>query len=193
MNIIEEMEQYAVEYKIPIMQKEGIDFFKKLVAEEHIVSILEIGTAIGYSAIQLASIDPSIQIISVERDEERYHEAIKNIANSEYAKQIKLILGDALDVVIEEQFDCIFIDAAKAQYIKFFEKFAPNLKKSGVIVSDNLQFHGLVDHPELATSRNLKQLIRKIQSYIDFLGNNTEYETQFIEKGDGIAISRKKR
>lgn len=193
MNLIEEMEQYATQNNIPIMQKEGIEFFKQLVQDENIETILEIGTAIGYSAIQLASMSPSIQVTSIERDEERYALAINYVANSEYQNQIKLILGDALEETIQGEYDCIFIDAAKAQYIKFFEKFSPHLKKGGIIVSDNLQFHGYVAHPELASTRNLRQLVKKIQGYIDYLGNNVEYETKFLELGDGIAISRKKQ
>ena len=191
-DLIQEMEIYAAENDIPIMQKEGIEFFKQLIQKYKIKSILEIGTAIGYSAIQLASLDSKIQIVSIERDEERYQRAVENVAKSQCGDQIKLVLADALECEIEGQFDCIFIDAAKAQYIRFFEKYKKNLNNDGLIVSDNLSFHGYVEHPELQMSRNLRQLVGKIKKYIDFLENNDEFETEFVKLGDGIAISRKK-
>lgn len=192
-DLIQEMEEYAKEYDIPIMQKEGIDFFKTLIGQNQIQSILEIGTAIGYSAIQLASLDPSIKIVSIERDEQRYLKAKENVAKSHCVSQIELILADALECEIQGQFDCIFIDAAKAQYIRFFEKYKNNLNENGIIVSDNLSFHGYVENPELKMSRNLRQLVGKIKKYIVFLESNTEFETEFVKLGDGIAISRKKK
>lgn len=191
--LIEEMEKYAAEYDIPIMQKEGIIFFQKLIIENHIQTILEIGSAIGYSAIQLARLDPKIRIVTIERDEERYQKAVLNIQKSGLSDQITLIYGDALECEIDGKFDCIFIDAAKAQYIKFFEKYEKNLNEDGIIVSDNLSFHGYVDHPEKKMSRNLRQLVGKIKKYIVWLENNEQYDTLFINEGDGLAISRKKK
>lgn len=189
---IEEMEKYAQEYDIPIMQKEGIEFFQKLIVENHIQSILEIGSAIGYSAIQLARLDKAIHIVTIERDQERYDKAVENIHKCSLESQISIFHEDALEFECDELFDCIFIDAAKAQYIRFFERFEKNLKENGVIVSDNLSFHGYVENPQKEMSRNLRQLVRKIQKYIDYLKENDNYETLFINKGDGIAISRKK-
>ncbi len=191
--LIEEMEKYAVEYDIPIMQKEGLAFFQRLIIENHIKSILEIGSAIGYSAIQLARLDPDIHIVTIERDDERYMKAVENIERSGLKKQITLIHGDALEMDIDGKFDCIFIDAAKAQYIRFFEKYEKLLNDDGVIVSDNLSFHGYVEHPEREMSRNLRGLVRKIKNYIVYLENNENYDTSFINEGDGLAISRKKK
>ena len=191
--LIEEMEKYAAEYDIPIMQKEGIVFFQKLIVENQIKSILEIGSAIGYSAIQLARLDPKIRIVTIERDDERYEKAVINVLKSGLSEQITLIHDDALACEIEGKFDCIFIDAAKAQYIKFFEKYEKNLNEQGMIVSDNLSFHGYVDHPEKKMSRNLRQLVRKIKKYILYLENHDKYDTLFINEGDGLAISRKKK
>ena len=99
-DLIQEMEIYAAENDIPIMQKEGIEFFKQLIQKYKIKSILEIGTAIGYSAIQLASLDSEIQIVSIERDEERYQRAVENVAKSQCGDQIKLVLADALEYEI---------------------------------------------------------------------------------------------
>ena len=103
-----------------------------------------------------------------------------------------MIFGDALTEEIEGKFDLIFIDAAKAQYIKFFEKYKENLSENGVIVSDNLSFHGMVEDLSLTHNYSTKKLVKKIRKYIDFLKTNEEFETEFFDKGDGISVSRKR-
>ena len=186
-----QMEKYAEEKNIPIMQKSGINFLTKYIEENNIKNILEIGTAIGYSAIKMASVNDKIKVTTIEKDTERYLTALKNIKDFDLEKRITLISGDALDIELEGKFDLIFIDAAKGQYIKFFEKYSKNLKKNGVIVSDNLDFHGFVKQEERISSKNLRQLVNKIRNYIEFLEKNTEFTTSFYKVGDGISISIK--
>ena len=190
--LLEEMENYAKENNVPIMMKDGIEFLTNYIKENNVKNILEIGTAIGYSAIKMALVSDDIYVTTIERDEERYNEAIKNIKEANLGNQINVILDDAFNVDIDFKFDLIFIDAAKAQYIKFFEKFKENLSDNGVIVSDNLKFHGLVDTTDKIESRNLRQLMRKLKNYHNFLRENKEYNTEFIDLGDGIAITKKK-
>ena len=190
-NLIKEMESYAEEYNIPIMQKKGIDFLCKVIEKNEIKNILEIGTAIGYSAIKMANVNNDINVTSIERDQDRYMEALKNIKRAKLDKRINVIFGDALDIKLDDKYDLIFIDAAKSQYIKFFNKFKKNLNKGGVIISDNLSFHGLVEQKERIESRNLRQLVGKIRKYVDFLKDNKEFKTKFYKVGDGIAISLK--
>lgn len=191
-NLIKDMESYAEEKNIPIMQKKGIDFLCKIIAKSDIENILEIGTAIGYSAIKMALVDDNITVTSIERDQDRYIEALKNIKKAKLDKRIEVIYGEALDIKLKDKYDLIFIDAAKGQYIKFFEKFKKNLNKGGVIISDNLSFHGLVEQKERIESRNLRQLVGKIRKYVDFLKDNKEFKTKFYKVGDGIAVSIKK-
>lgn len=191
--LITEMERYAVEHDIPIMQKAGIEFFQELIQKEGIQTILELGTAIGYSAIQLARLSPDIHIVSIERDEVRYQKAVENVEKSGLASQITLLLADALECEVRGSFDCIFIDAAKAQYIKFFERYAPLLNHTGCIVSDNLKFHGYVEDSTLPMSRNLRQLVKKIRRYIDYLQQLEDYETVFYDLGDGVAVTKVKK
>ena len=186
-----QMEKYAEENNIPIMQKSGINFLTKYIEENNIKNILEIGTAIGYSAIKMASVNDKIKVTTIEKDNERYLTALKNIKEFDLEKRITLISGDALDIELEGKYDLIFIDAAKGQYINFFEKYSKNLKKNGVIVSDNLDFHGFVKQEERIISKNLRQLVNKIRNYIEFLKNNTEFTTTFYKVGDGISISIK--
>ena len=105
--------------------------------------------------------------------------------------RIRIILGDALETDIDGKYDLIFIDAAKSQYIHFFEKYKNNLKTGGSIITDNLDFHGLVNNPELTKNRNTRQLVNKISKYIEFLENNTEFETKFYSCGDGLSVSKR--
>lgn len=187
------MEEYAEKNNIPIMQKEGIEFLTNYIKENNVKTILEIGSAIGYSAIKMALIDKNITITTIERDKERYDLAINNISNFNLNNQIEIFNEDALIFDTDKKYDLIFIDAAKAQYIKFFEKYKKNLNENGTIISDNLEFHGLVKNKEQIKNRNTLQLVKKIEKYVNFLKDNDEFETEFIKLGDGIGISKRKK
>ena len=189
---IEKIEEFAKVNNVPIMQKGGIEFLTNYIKENNIKNILEIGSAIGYSAIKMALVGDDIKVTTIERDKDRFDIAVTNIKDFNLENRINIILGDALDIEITDKYDLIFIDAAKSQYIKFFEKFDKNLNSGGVVVSDNLSFHGLVEDDSKTNNRNTKQLVRKIRNYIDYLKNNDEYMTTFYELGDGVAISIKK-
>lgn len=189
---LEEIEKYAKEQNVPIMEKEGIEFLTKYIKDNNIKSILEIGAAIGYSAIKMASISDDIKVTTIERDSFRYNEAVKNIEYNNLNDRINIILGDALEVNIEGSYDLIFIDAAKAQSIKFFEKYSPLLNDKGTIITDNINFHGLTFSDSPAPTRNLRQLTRKIKTYLEFLENNKEYDSKYINIGDGVIVSKKK-
>lgn len=187
------IKEYALENKIPIMQEDGIEFLTDFIKKNKIKKILEIGTAIAYSAIKMALVNKNIKITTVERDEERYLEALKNIKELNLETQITLIFNDADNIEIKDKYDLIFIDAAKAQNKKFFLKFADNLQEDGYIITDNINFHGLVQKDlEEIESKNLKALVRKIKDYIEFLKENPKFETTFYQLGDGIAISKRK-
>ena len=138
----------------------------------------------------MALVDKDITITTIERDEKRYLEAVKNIKKCHLEDRINLLYKDAFDVTLSDEFDLIFIDAAKAQNTRFFEKFEKNLSKNGTIITDNMNFHGLVEDTESIKSRNLRALVRKVKNYHEFLQNNENYETEFLDIGDGLAISR---
>lgn len=190
MGSITNLEIYAKENNVPIIQKDGLNFLIEYIKQNNVKTILEIGTAIGYSSINMALVSDDIQITTIERNEKMYKQAIKNIKDFNLENRINVIYGDALDTVVQGKYDLIFIDAAKAQYIKFFEKYKQNLQMNGTIITDNLNFHGLALHPEEIHSKNLKALVRKINNYKDFLINNKEFQTVFYEIGDGIAVSK---
>lgn len=190
--MIRKMEKYADEKGIPIMEKDGIKFLTEFIKLNKIKNILEIGSAIGYSAINMALTSDDINVTTIERDKDRYINAVKNVKEMNLDNRITLILADALEFNTSEEFDLIFIDAAKSQYLKFFNKFSKNLKKKGYIVTDNIKFHGFTFSDKSKLSRNLRQLITKLEKYVDFLNNNDEFKTRFFDVGDGVAISRRR-
>lgn len=191
-DVIKDMEKYAEENSIPIMQKKGIKFLCEFIKKNNIKRILELGTAIGYSTIKMALVDEDISIVSVERNQDRYIEALKNIKKCNLEARITLILGDALNIDLKDKYDMILIDAAKGQYINFFNHYEKNLLEDGIVVSDNMDFHGLVNQIESIENRNLRQLVTKIKKYREFLETNEKYSTKFYKVGDGIAITYRK-
>ena len=191
---LKEMEKYAENESVPIIEKKSIAFIMKYIEENNIKNILEIGSAIGYSAILMASAKENVYVTTIERDEKRYMECVKNVKACQMDKKINVVYQDALELNLPEStsFDMIFIDAAKGQYTNFFEKYKYFLKDNGTIITDNLKFHGYVGKSESIESKNLRQLVGKIESYIDFLKNNNEFETTFYDIGDGLSVSKKK-
>lgn len=189
---IREIKKYALENKVPIMTDAGIDYLTRFVSSHQIKNILEIGTAIGYSAIMMALSNPNVKITTIERDQERYMEAIKNVKKFGLEDRITLIFNDAFDVELDDTFELIFLDAAKGQNIRFFEKFERRLTSNGTIITDNMDFHGLVGQNEQDMSRNLRGLVRKIREYHEFLEKNEKYDVKFLSIGDGLAIAERK-
>ena len=189
---MKELEEYAKINNIPIMQKDGILYLINYIKENNIKNILEIGAAIGYSAIMMASINSDIRVTTIERDKDRYDLAVSNIKKYNLDKQINIIYGDAVDTDITGMYDLIFIDAAKGKNTFFFEKYKNNLVKGGTIITDNLSFHGLVEDSDLVKTKNQKGIVNKIKDFISFLDNNDEFDTEYIPVGDKIAISKRR-
>ena len=189
-----EMEKYAQENNVPIIEKNSIAFIMKYIKENKVKNILEIGSAIGYSTILMASSKEDVMVTTIERDETRYMECLKNVKACNMEKRINVVYQDALEVNLSNdlKFDLIFIDAAKGQYTKFFEKFKYFLKDKGVIITDNIKFHGYVGNSDTLENGNLKSLVKKIEGYIDFLENNAEFTTEFYDIGDGLSVSIRK-
>lgn len=191
-NIVKQIKDYAELNNVPIMEDSGINYLLSYIKKNNIKSILEIGAAIGYSAIMMCSVGNDIIVTTIEKDEKRYLEALKNIKKMGFEERINLVYKDAFDVVLHDKYDLIFIDAAKAQNRKFFEKFEKYLSDDGTIITDNMKFHGLVDSPlEDIDSKNLRQMVRKVKDYKSFLEKNDNYDTEFLDVGDGLAVSVK--
>ena len=190
---IKELKEYAILENIPIMQDEGIEFLTNFIIKKQLKNILEIGTAIGYSAIMMARTRDDIHITTIERDETRYMEALKNIKKFNLQDRITLIFNDALNVKLEGEFDLIFIDAAKGKNKDFFEHFEANLSLDGYIITDNMDFHGYVAMKEEdIPSKNILGIVRKIKDYTYFLENHMLYKTTIYKIGDGIAVTERR-
>lgn len=193
-NLILEMEEYAKEHNVPIIEKESIAFLMKFIKQHDIKNVLEIGSAIGYSGILMASSSRQVKVTTIERDETNYMEALKNVKKCGFEGKVTVVFQDALELNLAEgtEYDLIFIDAAKGQYKKFFEKYKYFLAPGGAIITDNLKFHGYVGKSDKIESKNLRQLVGKIEGYIDFLKTNEEFDTEFLNIGDGLSVSVRK-
>ncbi|MBL7565126.1 O-methyltransferase [Staphylococcus saccharolyticus] len=193
-NEIENLRDDAESNQVPIVDKLTLDLLKQLIRMNNAKEILEIGTAIGYSSMQFASISDGIKVTTIERNENMIMNAKVHFQEFNYQHQIRLIEADALeayDQVNDREYDMIFIDAAKAQSRKFFELYTPLLKKGGLVVTDNVLYHGFVSNIDIVRSRNVKQMVKKVQQYNQWLMKQSHFTTNFINMDDGIAISIK--
>ena len=191
---IENLRDDAESNQVPIVDKLTLDLLKQLIRMNNAKEILEIGTAIGYSSMQFASISDGIKVTTIERNENMIMNAKVHFQEFNYQHQIRLIEADALeayDQVNDREYDMIFIDAAKAQSRKFFELYTPLLKKGGLVVTDNVLYHGFVSNIDIVRSRNVKQMVKKVQQYNQWLMKQSHFTTNFINMDDGIAISIK--
>ena len=194
---VTEIEEYAEQHDVPIMEKSSIEVLLLLLSMQQPKKIVEIGTAIGYSAIRMALKLPNTEIYTIELDEERYHQANLNIKEMGLEKQVHTFHGDALSLSDQLNdsgpFDALFIDATKAKYTKFFGLYEPMLSENGIIYTDNVLFKGTVarDRAELKTRRQ-RTLVRKLNEYNHWLFTLDNYETTMIPVGDGIAVTKRK-
>ncbi len=191
MDKLDEIEVNARKNHVPVMLDDGMDFLVSYITEHtEIKNILEIGTAVGLSSMKMAKIRNTINIDTLEVNEQMYQEAINNIKENHYEKQISVYLCDGVKFETNKIYDLIFVDAAKSQYKRYLEHFMPNAKKGTVFVFDNLNFHGIVDHPEITHNRSTKQLVGKIKKFREWILQEPRFNTTFYrEIGDGIAIA----
>lgn len=192
---VKNLEEMAENDKVPIMDPLGIQFLMQIIRMQRPKKVLEIGTAIGYSALRMLEAYPQTKIITIEKDEARYQEARANINKLGKETHISVIHGDALNVLEElgkenHAFDLIFIDAAKGQYQRFFNLASKMIAEKGIIVTDNVLFRGLVAGIGSPHHRHVK-LIEKIKSYNKWLIKQPDFTTSITPIGDGVAISIK--
>ncbi|WP_420798985.1 O-methyltransferase [Paenisporosarcina cavernae] len=195
-DLLQEMEAYASDNHVPIMSLVGIEALLQVLAIQQPSSILEIGTAIGYSALRMAEKIPNVTITTIERDEERAEVAKRYVERASKNDHIEVIVGDALDIdptVFSDSFyDAIFIDAAKGQYRAFFDKYSALLAPGGVIYCDNMLMHGLTTSTLEEVPKRKRTMIRKLKEFTTFIMTHPEFDSAFLPVGDGIIISRKK-
>ncbi|MGB5946061.1 O-methyltransferase [Paenisporosarcina sp.] len=195
-DFLSNMEQFAKEHHIPIMELVAIESLLQFLRMQQPKSILEIGSAIGYSAIRMAFTLPESVITTIEKDEGRFQLASSYVEQAALTSRIQLLHGDALDIDInsfsQSHYDALFIDAAKGQYQRFFDKYSPLVPSGGVIYCDNMLMHGFTEIDIKEVPRRKRTMVRNLQHFTKWLMNHEEYETTFLPIGDGITISIKR-
>lgn len=192
-SLLIEMEDYALKNKVPIIEVEVARFLEILVKLKKPKRILEIGTAIGYSSIIMHRAYPKSKITTIEIDEKNFLKAKEFIKKSNYTKNIDVIFADANDALefIKADYDMIFMDAAKGQYINFFEKSVERLTKGGILVSDNILFRGLVAK-EKNNVRRKNTIVKRLKEFLNMITNSEVFSTTIVPIDDGMAICYKK-
>ncbi len=193
-DFFEELRQYASINNVPIIKRDSLILINSILKMINAKRMLEVGTAIAYSTLSFVNNKTDLKVDTIERNLEMYEEAIKNIKLLNKEKQINVFFEDALliDNKKLDKYDVIFIDAAKAQYQKFFDKFVPLLKENGVILTDNIIFHGCVENTD-NLSKNVKSMVKKIDLYNQYLSTLEGFETYYLDTGDGLAITMRKK
>ena len=187
---IKDIEIYAKENYVPIARKQTIEFILNLMKERNYTRFLEIGTAIGYTSINVALLNKNINVVTIEHDSKRAEIAKKNFIEFGVNEQINMIEDDAVTVTINDKFDLIFIDASKKRNDYFLDKFSPNLNEGGMIIIDNMK---LEDFWVNAKKEKKEKFHRMNEEFKKNLLNRKEFDVQILEDiGDGIALIKKK-
>lgn len=190
-DILNEQRIYAVLNKVPILRESEVHLFEELISLYKSSRILEVGTAIGYSALLLARHgSPEVQIDTIELDEQRYGMAQHFIGQSKYKDQISLHLGDANEVLLtlEGPYDLVFLDGPKGQYKKQLEIIEPKLAPQAVVLADNVLFRGYVRGGKEAPHR-YKTIVKRLRDYLDLVEDKERYNTTIYPLGDGMSVS----
>ena len=188
---LEKIKQKALENKIPIIMDDTLQVIDDLLKDKKPKKILEIGTAVGYSAICFSQYLAEGGVIdTIEREEQRVIEAKENIKKAEVEDKINILYGDAVELLptLEGKYDVIFIDAAKGKYPFFLKEALRMLEKNGIIIADNVLYKGYVmsdynKHKQRTAVRNLREFLQELK-------DNKNLEVEILEVGDGLAIAK---
>ena len=192
--MIKEVKEKALEDKVPIIKDDGLSFLLHLIKERGCRSILELGTAVGYSSMQMAMLDEEIQIDTIEKKEEMCHQAVENIEKAGLKERIHVHFLPIEEFRSDKKYDLIFVDAAKAQYSRYLEQFIGNLKEDGVMVFDNMVFHQMIYDPENIASRGTRALVRKIIKFREEVRKDDRFDIIFYDNvGDGILVLNRRK
>ena len=194
-DFLEQLERQAKKDDVPIIRREMQSFMKFLMAAHKPKRILEVGTAVGFSALLMCEYNPvSCEIVTIENYEKRIPIALENFKKAGRDQQIQLIAGDAAEVLktLEEPFDFIFMDAAKGQYLRFLPEVLRLLKSGGILVSDNVLQEGDLIESHFAVERRNRTIHKRMREYLYELKHNEALVTSLLPLGDGVAISTKR-
>lgn len=192
--VLDEIEQEALDSFVPIIRKEMQSFLKLLLTMKRPMRILEVGTAVGFSAILMAEFNPvECEIVTIENYEKRIPIARNNFVRAGKEKQITLLEGDAAEVLktITEPFDFIFMDAAKGQYIHFMPDIMRLLKVGGTLVSDNVLQDGDIIESHFVVTRRNRTIYKRMREYLYELTHNPLLRTAILPVGDGVTVSER--
>lgn len=191
-SLLKDIEDFAKENNVPIIQPEVAKLLSLIIKVKGVKSILEVGTAIGYSALVMHKACGNCKIVTIERNEEMIERAKINIEKAGCQSHITILKGEAEDILpgIDEKFDLIFLDAAKGQYLEFFSVCDRLLNNNGIIFADNVLFRGMVATNELLIRRKIT-IVKRMRKYLSFMSDNENYDTSILPIGDGVAISYK--
>ena len=193
--ILDQIEKEAIAAYVPIIRKEMQSFLKLLLAMQKPMRILEVGTAVGFSAILMAQYAPAdCKIVTIENYEKRIPVAKENFKRAGKDEQITLLEGDAMQILptLSGEFDMIFMDAAKGQYINFMPEVLRLLKPGGMLISDNVLQDGDIIESRFAVTRRNRTIHKRMREYLYELTHNEELQTAVLPIGDGITVSVKK-
>ena len=192
---LEELEQYAIRERVPIIRREMQSFIKMFLAVNRPKRILEVGTAIGFSTLLMCEYGPEdLEIVTIENYEKRIPIARENFRRAGKEDKITLIEGDATEVLAEMEgtFDFIFMDAAKGQYIHYLPNVLRLLSDGGCLVSDNVMQDGDIIESRFAVERRNRTIHARMREYLYELKHHPELETVILPVGDGVTLSTKK-
>lgn len=190
---LEKVKNKARKEYIPIVMDETLEVIKKILLQENPSKILEIGTAVGYSASQFVRFAPHAIVDTIELDENRAREAAENLKKIGITDKVRILVGNAVEILphLQEEYDIIFIDANKGKYPIFLQEGIRLCKSNGIILADNILYKGYV----LGEYHKHKQrtAVKNLRTYLQMATENEALETQILEVGDGLAISRVKK
>ena len=189
--LLAEMKAYGEANHVPIINVNGLRVLTETVAAKRPRRVLEIGTAIGYSALYIAAnAAEEAEIVTLELSEERAAEAACFIRRSRFADRISIVTGDAGENIQKQsgKFDFVFIDAAKGQYPDYFRKVYPLLADDAVVIADNVLFRGYVQG-DVPVPRRFRTIVKRLREYIGLVTDNAEFRTEIHADGDGLAVS----
>lgn len=194
--VLAEIEREAHKDSVPIIRKEMESFLRVMLAVKRPKKILELGTAVGYSAILMSEcMDKDAKIVTIENYEKRIPIAKENILKAGQSERIELLEGDALEIMPlleKEQFDFVFMDAAKAQYIYFLPEVLRLMKEGAVLITDNILQEGDLVQSKYVVRRRDRTIHKRMREYLEVVKNHPALETSIVPIGDGITISVKR-
>ena len=191
--MINKIKEEALINKVPIIKDDSLKYLLDLIKDNNFKDVLELGTAVGYSSIMMACLSEDIKIDTLEKNDEMYLKAIENIKLMNLEDRINVYHLAIEEFETDKLYDFIFVDAAKAQYQKYLEKFLPNLKEEGMMFFDNMSFHGMTSNVEEIKNRNTRSLVKKINKFKEAVRNDARFDIMIDESiGDGFLILKRR-